>query len=686
MVRKCDPNLVKKEDLVCQLVEINVGDKDELEKLSKNDLVWQSYDLGLLSNIQRDASFVKRQSTIPCYLWTHVTDPSIRETIDKYVKAYSMFMTRGSILANLVVLRIPYPNFDILTYPNQLIALPSILTKDTVIKKCFYPERWLDRRSNQDDIDPLIKNTFIENKIDLDKLLPPERTILCNCGWDNALNHMGAMFLGNLKVQVLTPLTSRLSKFVKSRDFEEGSCNKAIIKFMLQKIQPTTSISVQDFEWVVGFRDLIKLRFNQDIYETEVFNELNNVTWTLHVWLQKVFENDQKSFSRLPYSSLGRKYAYIDSKIATHLFNKKQKDKMLELTKNHSGSELQKMLGLTSQLFNKRRSSIRTALRKKFKNSPKKFKKKWKRIGRSSLPSKAMVRSIQTDGVGLRISLEFNPNRPVIGERTTPSDAFKIGGDNGRVNLTTTTDELGNTTLVKRTNYYDGQRHEFFTNWETKRITGTVYGGALAEMSQAGGFKNSNVQTWQRTLEALGNNVNILRTELLESKDRAKQKMFRFRRKKSFLDCSWKKILKPVIDSVGIRKHKGLPKQVVIVGLGDGKFSHTGRGEKSAPVNGIVKSLKRVQCTLKNKLELRIRWIDEKYTTCCCHKCGNIMEKYPEGHNDHLRYRKCINCNNETIDKRRHRDVNASKNMLKLLTLELAGLPRPQYLINPWQN
>lgn len=607
----------------------------------------------------------------------------MRDTIDKYVKAYSMFMTRGSILANMAILKIPVPDFSITTYPNQLVELPSILSKDTIIKKCFYPERWMERKANQEDIDSLIKTTFLEHRVDLDKLLPPERTLLCNSGWDNALNHMGSVFLGNLQVQVMTSIGQRLGKFVKYKEFEEGTSYKAVSKFMLQKIQPTTSISINDFEWVMGFRKLIKLDVKQDVYDTEVFNELNNVTWTLHIWLQKVFENDQKSFSRLPYSSIGRKYTYIDSKIATHLFDIKEKKKMLALTKDHIGSDLQKMLGLTSKLFNKKRAHIRKELKKRFKNNPKKFKKKWKRIGRSSLPEKAVVRSINTDGVGLRISLEYNPVRPIATECSIPKDAFKIGGDNGRVNLTASTDELGNTNLVKRVNFYDAQRHQYFTDWENKRITGTVYGNALAAMSQAGGFKNSNIQTWQRTLEVLGNNVNVMRTELLESKDRARQKMFRFRRKKSFLDCSWKKILQPALDMVGIRKHKNLPKQVVVVGLGDGKFSHTGRGEKSAPTNGIVKSLKRVQCLLKDKITIVILWINENYTTCCCHKCGRVMEKYPEGHDDHLRYRKCINCNNETIDKRRHRDVNASKNMLKLLTLELAGLPRPQYLINP---
>ncbi len=42
-----------------------------------------------------------------------------------------------------------------------------------------------------------------------------------------------------------------------------------------------------------------------------------------------------------------------------------------------------------------------------------------------------------------------------------------------------------------------------------------------------------------------------------------------------------------------------------------------------------------------------------------------------------LRYRLCRNCNNETIDKRRHRDVNSCKNHMKLLECVVQGTERP---------
>jgi hypothetical protein len=554
-----------------------------------------------------------------------------------------------------------------------------MLKKDTELKKCFFPERWMERKTNQEDIDPIIRDTFIANRTELDKLIPPERDILCNTGWDNALNHMGAVLLGNLKVQALTPMSSRLYKFVeKVKKFETGTNFKAVHRFMLRPLQPTTSISILDFEWVVGFRNLIALPKDKGIYDTQVLSELSNITWTLHIWLQTVFEADDGAFSRLPYSSIGRKYAYLDNKIANALLKSKTKKKMLEITQNHGGSELQKLLGLTSQCFNKRRSEVRKAMRKKYKNNKKKFHRKWRKIGRSTLPSKGVVKSISTDGVGLRLSIEYNPMRPINRDQEVRNtkNAFKIGSDNGRVNLAATTDELGTTTMVKKTNFYDAQRHDFFEKWEKNRMTGTAYGGALAAMSQAGGFKNASTLKWTTTLTAMTDNIAALKNELLEFKDRAKHKMFRFRRKKSFLDCSWKRIIKPAIAK---------KKSLVIMGVGDGSFSHTGKGEQSAPVQGIMRSLERVKRMIKDKIKVQIEMIDEYNTTKCCHCCGKVMDKIVENGKENLRYRLCKNCNNETVDKRRNRDVNASKNMLNLLTLKLNGLPRPTHLVNPYK-
>lgn len=68
-----------------------------------------------------------------------------------------------------------------------------------------------------------------------------------------------------------------------------------------------------------------------------------------------------------------------------------------------------------------------------------------------------------------------------------------------------------------------------------------------------------------------------------------------------------------------------------------------------------------------------------------------IMDKlYTQGGDEVLRQRRfaasrlCRNCPSATNGKRRNRDVNASKNMLTLLTCHIAGLSRPEHLVNPF--
>ena len=79
--------------------------------------------------------------------------------------------------------------------------------------------------------------------------------------------------------------------------------------------------------------------------------------------------------------------------------------------------------------------------------------------------------------------------------------------------------------------------------------------------------------------------------------------------------------------------------------------------------------------------------IDEYNTTKCCHRCNNTMEKiYTAGGNEIFRYRLCGHCSPSTNGKRRNRDVNASKNMLKILACELDGRPRPLHLVNPFKR
>ena len=252
---------------------------------------------------------------------------------------------------------------------------------------------------------------------------------------------------------------------------------------------------------------------------------------------------------------------------------------------------------------------------------------------------------------------------------------FKIGEDDGRVNLMVTTNEEGTVHVVKRRRFYDVQRHKQLEKWEKGRMTGTQWGAALAEIAAAGGFRNGKLEVWERTLRVMSRHMTALKMEQVEGKDRAFFKMSRLRARKRFLDGSWKKILQPLLADKG---RQGA------LGRGDAKFASGGKGEKSVPTEGVTQSLRRVigMCQLKERL--RVCGIAEDNTSKCCHRCEAVMTPLIINSKVNLRYRLCPNCGTNPIGKRRNRDVNASKNMLKLLDCQLLGLPRPEYLVNPW--
>jgi hypothetical protein len=668
MGRKLPLHFVKKDELVASLE----GDKEELKKLGKDVLVWKAFEENLISKEQRDASFIRRSSTIPCYLYTHIIDPAIRERIEAYVQAYSMLYTRGAYLANLLVLSIPnVPNLPRNEIPNQIVPIPEILWKDTEFKKVFYPERWLNKGS---PVNPLIQQTLQQYQVDLDRLLPASIG-LCDTGWDNALNQMASMYLGNVKVMMLTPLRNNIYKYLTEKTYEDETSPTEVMKACFYPLRPSTGISEEAYEWATRMRDFLGIPIDKSYFQVDELNDLNDKTWTIHLWLQD-------GTSRLPVSPLGRKYAYLDAKIVRALLPAKIKNEMLKTTAEHVGTDIQKLLGLTSKCFNKRRDKIRKQLKKRYKNNTNKQRlyKKWSKIGHSCLPANAEIDSVTTDGVGLRLSLKFiprspNPQNPA--EKICPLDAFKIGEDDGRVNLAATANEDGGVHMIKRSSFYKHLRDKKFKRWERLRMTGTAWGGAIAQIAQAGGFSNTDLAVWTMSLAVTAQHINILRQEQLIDKTRALNRMRRFRWKKSFLHQSWKKVLTPGL-SKGPTKH-------IVLGVGNAKFACTGRGEKAVPTTALSKSLHDLVKMWDMDDRIHISPQDEYNTTKCCHRCSQIMlPTYRPDGTENLRYRLCSHCAASTGGKRRNRDVNAAKNMLTLVDRELQGLPRPAHLVCPW--
>lgn len=684
MVRTLPKNFIHKDRLLKTLEQECdcCKDKKGLKKLGKNELCWKAYDLGKLNDIQLHESLVKRTSTIPCYLMTHVKDKIIIDLIERYVIAYSILFARGSYVANLVTQKLlpsleQYPK----SFPEDAFCpIPSIMTNENIMKKCFYPERWYKNNSqDKSNVDPVIVSVMTEFSHLLEDYLP-DTNLLCNTGWDNALNHMGTSYTGHIKVQVLTHLPKRLeSCFKKTKLHEDTNASSffKLLKFFPAK--PSTDIHKDDFERMMTLRNALKLKHNQVL--KEAFSELNDYNWSLHLWLQMYLQDDKEAaFSLTPVVTLNRKYAYLDNKILKSLLPTAVKKKMNDLTKEDDGSEIQKLLGLTSRLFNKNRSNVRKKLRKRDarhnKQMKRKKKKKWKQCGRSSLPKDAKIVCISTDGVGLRLCCEFVPKRPIIetgNDQLFPENSLLKGTDTGRVRLATSVDSDGDVSMMKRKAYYFAQRHHRFEQWEASRRIGE-YKDALEALSQSGGFKNSNIAKWTSALTIQHNHFQILKQEQVIDKERALKKMARFRWKKSWLDRRCREFLKPASKD----------KRHMIIGFGDGDFACVGKGELAVPTEGLKSSLHKAIKMLKVSRQVKIVIINEYNTTKCCHSCGNEMDKLMTHGRECYRYRLCTKCN-ETNGKRRHRDVNAAKNILHLLKCRVKGLVRPYYLRCPWK-
>ena len=682
MGRKLPPDFIKKEYL--QTILETKGVK-LAKNVSKNELALLAFRNNLIDRSQYIDSLIKKTSTIPCYLYTHIQDDEMLTTIEKYVQSYSILYTRGTWIANLACIllaqNINLPE-DFPTSQNT-IPIPTFLEDENLIKQAFLPERWLLKEK---PINQSLYEAYNHFHNQLMAFLPDYNTVMSDCGWDNALNYMGKIYLGNVKVKICTHLVAKLETFIMDCYHSEPDTNKKSLWLTIKApLSPNTMIHNADFEWAMNVRNCFNIKLTDWLYAPK---ELNDYVWTLHNWLvKKIQTNPDKSSSFLPISPLGRKFAYIDEKVAKSLFPAKVRNKVINITKNHTGSELQKILGLTRQLFNKRRLAVRKALKAKYKDN-KKLKKKWSKIGHGCLPPEAKLKMITTDGVGLRLCIETVPKeneiiqskdiekKEIEKDDSMFMDLFKVGWDTGRARIVTSVDDDNKVTIISRSGYYWAQRDHLSKQFEKERMTDTPWGEALAKISSQGGLRNESPEKWTNTLNMMVEKKDILISEQINDKTRSRMAMRRLRWKKAFFDRKFKEILNKTIKN----------KQKTIIGIGDGDFACTGRGEQSVPTKKVEVLLKRFIQVHKIEDLVSIRKINEYNTTKHCHKCHKEMEKLATQYGKEcLRYRLCTNCV-KTGGKRRNRDVNAAKNIKMLLGCEVAGLPRPQAFTNPYKR
>ena len=432
-------------------------------------------------------------STIPCYLYTYVSDPAIRSQLEKYVVATSKLFRRGSIILNLIAmhhcgLRHPgasdsgkatvsvlRPRFrsDDLTDPilNGMRRIVSLLDapegKDitsNTLKHAFLPERWTVQKRNERSA---MRDSNVQLILQSDSykdILPPcppdWRQVMRDhvTGWDNCINRMMTKYCGNVKVHAMSNIVKYVEEYLWAAPTEAPYMTMMDLVFKPNRLfpAPVEGVSDSDYSFAMDLRksllgsDTCMKPFvanvgpfqGQEITTfTHSYIVKDNIKYSsslllLHLFLVRYGVRDR---SYLPVATPGRKYAYVDTKIAHFLFpNDASIDKpKVAVTSVASSSSMidpddgdendtedssvsvGEVLGITPVQFNSIRSKIRSHVRRQKRRSVNRRKtdkerkkaikerERWKRIGRSKMPLGARIDSIETDGVGLRMVVKL---------------------------------------------------------------------------------------------------------------------------------------------------------------------------------------------------------------------------------------------------------------------------------------
>jgi len=438
------------------------------------------------------------------------------------------------------------------------------------------------------------------------------------------------------------------------------------------------------------------------------------------------------------------------------------------------------LVGLTPESFNADRIRIRREIQKKL-SRPKKpggrpsdfqrrLKKKRMRLGAGRMHPEAIVQSLETDGVGARLCVKTprdmrgfilplpdieasettetsqprkrlkradwiammaakkevaaakeQEDRDAICEQRRRENPVALCTDRGRKKLaasavSTNPLKKPDTDVFTRSRYYSEMRYWRHQSWSASRMQQPLVAEALEEMSRAGGLRNCNPDVWDATLQVEKSYQDVLDMEFLEVPDYSLWRMRMFRLKRASLDRATFKLLKRAMH--GQPAGRGL-----VVGVGDGSFCSTGRGELSAPTTSMDKAMSRsirmFRDIPKNKNrrreeknperlpERKVEFlrVPEYASTMCCCACGQLTLPAPvivrdretgeEKMTTSRRLRLCTMC--DPTDgkrygerssptehafgvRRRDRDVQGARNLLWIMKLEYMGGDRPWYL------
>ncbi len=316
--------------------------------------------------------------------------------------------------------------------------------ESNLLKHAFLPERWPSKlQPRSGDVQSVLDGAFAA-------MLPPAptdwRVVMPVSGWDNAINRMMSKTCGNLKVHAAAQLPKAVRAYLGCVPMDPETPRWLLIDTCaLGRPRPLVA---HNEDWAMA-TELRRILAGVPLNGTEewhvkrmlLYNVPDKVDFSAEVLLLHFFLVRYGVAERtyLPLVSRGRKYAYIDAKVARFLFpaNKKVKEKKQGVKKADSKAgpsnpleeedgrddeptvSVGELMGLTPAAFNRRRRQIRREVRRRYRQNAsnadhdavrrkrlKKHAKRWQRIGASAMPKNARIDSIETDGVGLRMVMK----------------------------------------------------------------------------------------------------------------------------------------------------------------------------------------------------------------------------------------------------------------------------------------
>lgn len=645
-------------------------------------LLKEALEKNLISQQQFEASLPTTTSTIKCYLYSMITDVDTRQKIEEYVQIASKLYIRGSYIANLHALNCfgqssldeqnSFPRIDDHAL-NQAIQydIHGYIEDEINFKQIFLPERW---PSSKQPRCPLVQDILHHHGQSLQHLYTDNwEEFMKTSGWDNALNTMYTKYRANVENHVKVHIFGYIKDYLDRVILQDEGQRFLIKNLFNQPLRPYI-VHNDDFEWIVGFRQMI----GQHKIDKSMFRigEYNSFTAKLWIWMVK-FGVARTTY--LPLMSLNRKYCYIDIKVAQYLLPKRYKTIKRDLGRDPTIGDI---FNVNDEAFRQRRKQLRKRLRQQHKSgNNKKLKKKWYNNGHSNIPKNATVKVIETDGVGVSIII----HRPIdpFGTSTSPiSDKNNLemldnpvfsGVDEGRAKIfvaSVSTDPLKKPETVSftRKQYYKEIKSKVRSRWENNKVASNPpLQQILVNLSEDNGTLNMSLY-----IQKVSIHHEVLQQEYIADKERALWKMRLYRFKKRSLDLAVRRILEKA------------KKRHVVIGIGSASFPSTSKGEQAVPTTSMMKAF--IKAHYRHHKRVILLNIDEFRTTMCCCACGNVTEaKVKADGRRSTRLRSCTMCDETTV-KVRDRDVQASRNMLWLTQHVYYGAERPFYMCRNYRH